>query len=67
MRRDTWRLQAESYPLHGEFQPRYIDVDIWQHLNNAALSSMQADGVQPAIVKAIRAAQQRAAELGAGG
>lgn len=33
----------------------------------AALSSMQADGVQPAIVKAIRAAQQRAAELGAGG
>jgi len=33
----------------------------------AALTSMQADGVQAAIVKAIRAAQQRAHELGAGG
>lgn len=33
----------------------------------AALTSMQADGVQAAIVKAIRAAQQRARELGASG
>ncbi len=30
----------------------------------AALQSMQADGVKPAIVKAIKAAQQRARELG---
>jgi pyrroline-5-carboxylate reductase len=30
----------------------------------AAISSMQADGVQAAIIKAIRAAQQRARELG---
>lgn len=49
MRRDTWRLQAESYPLRGEFQPRYIDVDIWQHLNNAALSSMHGEAVQQAL------------------
>lgn len=33
----------------------------------AALTSMQADGVQGAIVKAIRAAQQRAQELGQAG
>ncbi|HSV70133.1 MAG TPA: pyrroline-5-carboxylate reductase [Methylibium sp.] len=31
---------------------------------HAALSAMQADGVREAIVKAVRAAQQRAAELG---
>ncbi|MBK8768274.1 MAG: hypothetical protein IPM01_28280 [Burkholderiaceae bacterium] len=49
MRRDAWRLQAESYPLRGEFQPRYIDVDIWQHLNNAALSSMHGEAVQQAL------------------
>ncbi|HSW08293.1 pyrroline-5-carboxylate reductase, partial [Aquabacterium sp.] len=30
----------------------------------AALQSMQADGVAPALVKAVRAAQRRAAELG---
>ena len=34
---------------------------------HAALASMQADGVQAAIVKAIRAAQQRAQELGQAG
>lgn len=49
MRHDAWRLQAESYPLRGEFQPRYIDVDIWQHLNNAALSSMHGEAVQQAL------------------
>jgi pyrroline-5-carboxylate reductase len=31
----------------------------------AALESMKADGVAPALVRAVRAAQQRAAELGA--
>jgi pyrroline-5-carboxylate reductase len=31
---------------------------------HAALTSMEADGVKPAIVKAIKAAQQRARELG---
>jgi len=31
---------------------------------HAAISSLQADGVGPAIVKAVRAAQARAAELG---
>jgi pyrroline-5-carboxylate reductase len=32
----------------------------------AALTSMEADGVKAALVKAVRAAQQRAAELGGG-
>ena len=49
MRHDAWRLQPESYPLRGEFQPRYIDVDIWQHLNNAALSSMHGEALQQAL------------------
>jgi pyrroline-5-carboxylate reductase len=31
---------------------------------HAALSSLQADGVKAAVVKAVRAAQQRARELG---
>ena len=34
---------------------------------HAALTSMQADGVKAALVKAVRAAQQRARELGAAG
>lgn len=49
MRRDAWRQQAGSYPLGGELQPRYIDVDVWQHLNNAALTSMHGEAVQQAL------------------
>ncbi|HPU53469.1 MAG TPA: hypothetical protein PK359_18055 [Burkholderiaceae bacterium] len=49
MRRDAWRLQRESYPLKGECQPRYTDVDIWQHLNNAALISMHGEAMQQAL------------------
>lgn len=46
MRHDAWRRDAASYPLRGELTPRYTDVDIWQHLNNTALISLQGEAVQ---------------------
>ena len=46
MRQDAWRRDAASYPLRGELQPRYTDVDVWQHLNNGALISMHGEAVQ---------------------
>ena len=49
MRRDAWRRDAASYPLRGELQPRYTDVDVWQHLNNGALISMHGEAVQQAL------------------
>lgn len=49
MRHDTWRREAASYPLRGELTPRYTDVDIWQHLNNTALISMQGESVQQGL------------------
>lgn len=49
MRHDAWRRDAASYPLRGELMPRYTDVDIWQHLNNTALISMQGESVQQGL------------------
>lgn len=49
MRRDAWRRDPASYPLRGEFEPRYVDVDVWQHLNNTALISMHGEAVQRAL------------------
>lgn len=49
MRHDAWRRDAASYPLRGELLPRYTDVDVWQHLNNAALISMHGEAVQQAL------------------
>ena len=46
MRHDDWRRDAASYPLRGELMPRYSDVDVWQHLNNTALISLQGEAVQ---------------------
>lgn len=46
MRHDAWRRDAGAYPLRGELAPRYADVDVWQHLNNAALISMHGECVQ---------------------
>lgn len=46
MRHDAWRRDAASYPLRGELAPRYTDVDLWQHLNNTALISLQGEAVQ---------------------
>lgn len=49
MRHDPWRHDPSAYPLGGELLPRYSDVDIWQHLNNAALMSMHGESVQRAL------------------
>ena len=49
VRRDTWRRDAASYPLRGEWLPRYTDVDVWQHLNNTALISIHGEAVQQAL------------------
>lgn len=46
MKQEPWRRDAASYPLHGELQPRYTDVDLWQHLNNTALISLHAEACQ---------------------
>lgn len=46
MKQQPWRRLPASYPLHGELQPRYTDVDVWQHLNNTALISLQAEACQ---------------------
>lgn len=50
MRHDAWRRDAASYPLRGELLPRHADVDIWQHLNNTALISMQGESVQRGLL-----------------
>lgn len=49
MRQDAWRREAASYPLSGEVLPRYTDVDIWQHMNNSALISIQGEAVHLAV------------------
>jgi len=46
MKMDAWRRQPSSYTLQGELMPRYTDVDLWQHLNNAALISMHDETCQ---------------------
>ena len=46
MKMDAWRREPSSYTLQGELMPRYIDVDLWQHLNNAALISMHGENCQ---------------------
>ena len=46
MKHDAWRRQPETYPFSGEILPRYTDVDLWQHLNNVALISLQIESVQ---------------------
>jgi acyl-CoA thioester hydrolase len=46
MKNDAWRRQYSGYPVHGELLPRLTDVDLWQHLNNAALISMHDENCQ---------------------
>lgn len=49
MRHDAWRRDLAAYSLCGDLSPRYSDVDIWQHLNNAALMSMHGESVHCAL------------------
>jgi acyl-CoA thioester hydrolase len=52
VRHDAWRRDAAAYPLRGELLPRYADVDVWQHLNNASLISMHGECVQRVLMEA---------------
>jgi hypothetical protein len=49
MRQDAWRRDPASYPLRGTLMPRFVDVDVWQHLNNTALITMHGEVVQQAV------------------
>jgi acyl-CoA thioester hydrolase len=49
MRQDAWRRDPSAYPLRGELLPRYTDVDVWQHMNNTALISLQGEAVWHAL------------------
>ena len=53
MKHDAWRRDPASYPLRGELMPRYSDVDIWQHLNNTALITLQGEAVQMGLRSAL--------------
>jgi acyl-CoA thioesterase FadM len=46
MKHDAWRRQLDAYPFSAPILPRYTDVDLWQHLNNVALVSLEIESVQ---------------------
>ena len=62
MRQDAWRRDPSAYPLRGELQPRYTDVDVWQHMNNTALISLQGEAVQHALRSVLGAQAWRASQ-----
>jgi len=57
---------ATELALRASEQPHALREQVTSRggTTQAAIESMQADGVQAAIVKAVRAAQARAKELG---
>lgn len=36
MKQQAWRRQPDAYAQQGTLQPRFTDVDMWQHINNVA-------------------------------
>lgn len=46
MKKTFWRRQAEAYPVRGELAPRFTDLDLWQHLNNAAIIALHGEACQ---------------------
>lgn len=46
MKHDAWRRQPTAYPLQGTLQPRFTDVDLWQHLNNVAQIGLHGELLQ---------------------
>jgi acyl-CoA thioester hydrolase len=37
---ESWRLSLAAYPISGEFQTRFQDLDINGHLNNVAFAAL---------------------------
>ncbi len=46
MKQTPWRREADAYPLRGELAPRFTDLDLWQHLNNAAIIALHGEAMQ---------------------
>jgi acyl-CoA thioester hydrolase len=46
MKHDAWRRQSAAYPTQGTLQPRFNDVDMWQHLNNVAQIGLHGELLQ---------------------
>ena len=46
MKTQAWRRQPAAYPEQGSLQPRITDVDLWQHLNNAAIIALHGEAIQ---------------------
>lgn len=66
MKHDAWRRRPEAYPFSGEILPRYTDVDLWQHLNNVALMSLQIESVQRLLLDVLGDAAWRAGSAALG-
>lgn len=60
MKHDAWRRHLEAYPFCADILPRYTDVDLWQHLNNVALLSLQIESVQRLLLDVAGEAAWRA-------
>lgn len=46
MKNDPWRRQPGAYALQGTLQPRFTDVDMWQHINNVAQIGLHGEVLQ---------------------
>jgi acyl-CoA thioester hydrolase len=46
MKHQPWRRDAAAYPTPGTLQPRFTDVDLWQHLNNVAQIGLHGELLQ---------------------
>ena len=46
MKQDTWRRDPAAYALQGTLQPRFTDVDMWQHINNVAQIGLHGEVLQ---------------------
>src|SRR3546814_8248856 len=43
-RAPSWRLDAAHYPVRGDFQTRFQDMDVNGHLNNVAIATLFESG-----------------------
>ncbi|UZW55941.1 acyl-CoA thioesterase [Sphingobium sp. JS3065] len=41
---ESWRLDAAIYPVRGDFQTRFQDLDINGHINNVAFAALFESG-----------------------
>ncbi|MES2715329.1 MAG: thioesterase family protein [Pseudomonadota bacterium] len=46
MKHEAWRRDLAAYAQQGTLQPRFTDVDLWQHLNNVAQIGLHGELLQ---------------------